>query len=41
VAEDTILGSELTDARTRGQTVEDAVTCINEGIDRKQKGLSS
>lgn len=37
VAEDTVLGSELPDARVRGQTVEDVITCISEGIDRKSK----
>lgn len=37
VAEDTILATELPDARVRGQTVEDVVTCISEGIDQKRK----
>ncbi|KAM0808455.1 putative Phosphogluconate dehydrogenase NAD-binding putative C-terminal domain-containing protein [Seiridium cardinale] len=33
VSEDTILGSELPDARIRGKTVEDVVKLISEGID--------
>jgi hypothetical protein len=37
VAEDTVLGTEIPDARVRGQTVLDVVTCISEGVDRKQK----
>jgi hypothetical protein len=39
VSEDTILGKELPDARVRGQTVEDVVTLISEGIDAKRGKL--
>ncbi|KAI1421236.1 6-phosphogluconate dehydrogenase [Xylaria sp. FL1777] len=35
VAEDSILGNELPDARVRGTTVEDVVACLSEGIDKK------
>ncbi|KAI0977377.1 6-phosphogluconate dehydrogenase C-terminal domain-like protein [Xylaria arbuscula] len=35
VAEDSILGTELPDARVRGTTVEDVVKCLSEGIDKK------
>jgi hypothetical protein len=41
VADDTVLGSELPDARVRGMTVEDEVVCISEGIDRKKHEGSS
>ncbi|KAH8878963.1 6-phosphogluconate dehydrogenase C-terminal domain-like protein [Thozetella sp. PMI_491] len=36
VSEDSILGQELPDARVRGKTVEDVVTLISEGMDKKQ-----
>ncbi|ETS76900.1 hypothetical protein PFICI_10774 [Pestalotiopsis fici W106-1] len=41
VSEDTILGSELPDARVRGKTVEDVVALISEGIDAKKSGQST
>lgn len=33
VAEDTVLGEENPDKRTRGKTVEDAVRLISQGMD--------
>lgn len=41
VSEDTVLGTELPDARVRGKTVEDVVALISEGIESKKKKSSS
>lgn len=40
MSEDTVLGTELPDARVRGKTVEDVVTLISEGIDAKSSKVS-